>query len=208
MAQYVSAMVDQYFAMAERFLNDSQPATLGLSLNDQGMNTTALAEFTPNSYLGNLAQGLKNTDQNQLAGLPDRKYFAFAGGTISPKVADQLITDVVQPMLQQLPGAAQGKANPQEIVDAVRQMASNTKTLSMGYTVPTGALGADSIIQAVSVLNGNAKAIAEAEKKLLANMSGILQGMPGAAGGAGAAGAAPQMSFDLQEGGKTVGGVK
>jgi hypothetical protein len=170
------------------------------------MKTTALAEFTPNSYLGNLAQGMKNTDQALLAGLPDRKYFAFVGGNVSPKVADQLLTDVVQPMLQQMPaakGQGQGKANPQEIVDSLREIASNAKTVSLGYTVPTGALGADSIIQAVTVVNGNAKAIAAAEKKLLANMSGLLQGMPGAAGGA-----APQMSFDIQEGGKTVGGVK
>ena len=42
----------------------------------------------------------------------------------------------------------------------MKQIVQNSKTVSVGYTVPTGALGADSIIQAVTVISGNAKAVA------------------------------------------------
>jgi hypothetical protein len=206
-AQAMGAMVDQYFAWAERFLTDGQAATFGISFGDNGLNTTAMAEFAPNSYMGNIAQGMKNTDQNLMAGLPDRKYFAFGGFTVT-KSMGQLAADMMQPMIKmQAAQGAQGKGagDPQALVDAVKQVMDNAKSMSLGYTVPTGALGADSIIQVVTVVTGNAKAIAEGERKLMANMGTMMQGMQlGAGQGAGA----PQTSFDIQEGAKTVGGVK
>jgi hypothetical protein len=208
MAQAMGAMLDQYFAIAERLLNDGQAATLGLSLSDDGLNTTAMAEFTPNSYMGNLAKELKNTDQNLMSGLPDRKYFAFGGMVISAKAMNQIISDVMQPMIKQGKGgagAAKGQGDPQALLDATKQVIDNSKSISFGYVVPTGPLMAESVVQAVSVTSGNAKAIAEAERKLMANMNTWFQ-MMGAAG-QGAPGA-PQMSFELQEGAKTVGGVK
>jgi hypothetical protein len=205
MAQALGAMVDQYFAWAERFLTDGQAATFAISFGDNGLNTTALAEFAPNSYMGNIAQGLKNTDQNLLAGLPDRKYFAFGGFAVS-KSMGQLATDMMQPMIKMQAAAGapgKGAGDPQALTDAMKQMMENAKSISLGYTVPTGALGADSIVQAVTVVNGNSKAIAEAERKVMANMTVMMQGMQ-----FGGPGAAPQTSFEIQEGAKTVGGVK
>ena len=207
-AQALGAMVDQYFAWAERFLTDGQAATFALSFGNNGLNTTALAEFAPNSYMGNIAQGMKNTDQNLLAGLPDRKYFAFGGFTVS-KSMGQLANDMMQPMLKAQAAQGQGAqvkgaGDPQAMTDAIKQLMDNAKSISIGYTVPTGALGADSIIQAVTIVNGNAKAISEAERKVMANMGVMMQGMQLGGGGAGA----PQTSFDIQEGAKTVGGVK
>jgi hypothetical protein len=208
MAQAMGAMLDQYFAWAERFLNDSQAATFAISFGDNGLNTTALSEFTPDSYMGSIAQGLKNSDQNLLAGLPDRKYFAFGGITVS-KGMSQLATDMMQPMVKAAqqgkgPGNAQAKGDPQALMDGMKQLVDNAKTISMGYTVPTGALGADSIVQAVTVVTGNAKAIAEAERKVIANMGVMMQGMQMG----GPAGAAPKVDYEIQEGAKTVDGVK
>lgn len=208
MAQAMMAMMDSYFAIAERVLNDGQAATISFTLSDEGLNTTTLAEFTPNSYMGKIAQGLKNSDQGMLAGLPDRKYFAFGGGTISPQAMNQLLTDLIQPMVKQLQaaqanggaGPADGaKGNPQEFLNATRQILDNSKSVAFGYTVPTGALGAESVVQAVTVVHGNAKAIAQAERKALSNMNFMFQAMP-QAGGA--------MAFEMTEGSKTVGGVK
>src|SRR5439155_14698408 len=77
----------------------------------------------------------------------------------------------------------------------------NTKSMAIGYTTPTGALGADSLVQAITVVKGNAKAVAEGERKVLQNMGTWLQAMPQAPGG-------PQMSFEMLPDTKTAGGVK
>ena len=199
----MGAMLDQYIAFAERFLTDGQAATFSLTLSDDGLNTTALAEFAPNSELGNVAQSLKNTDQNLLAGLPDRKYFAFGGFVVS-KGMTQLFNDMMQPMLKaQGANKAQGNApgDPKALLDGMKQIMDNSKTMALGYTVPTGALGADSVVQAVTVVKGDAKAIAEGERKVLENVSSWFQAMPQYPG-------APQMKFEFLPDPKTVGGVK
>ena len=217
MKQYgpaLSAMADQYFAAAERFLNDAQAATFSLNLTDAGLNTTLAAEFTQGSYLGKIASGMKNTDASLLAGLPgERKYFAFGGFNNSPEPLNTLVTDFVDPVLKQLAGTGQGGQNVTQLVEAVKKVIQNTKTTAMGYPAPTGALGTESIIQSVAVSTGNAKAIAEAQKTILQNMNTIMQGSAkaaAAAAGAGAAGgdAAPQVAMEFQEGAKTVGNVK
>jgi hypothetical protein len=142
-----------------------------------------------------------------MAGLPDRKYFAFGGMVMSPKAMNQLVNDMMQPMIKQAqgagkaPGQGQAQADPQALLDATKQVFDNAKTISFGYVVPTGALGTESVVQAVTVVNGNAKAIAEAERKVMSNMNAWFQAMPQYPG-------APQMSFELQEGAKSVGGAK
>ena len=138
-----------------------------------------------------------------LAGLPDRKYFAFGGFMVS-KGMSQLINDMMQPMVQAQgankgQGVAQGDAKA--LLDGMKQIMDNTKSMAIGYTTPTGALGADSLVQAITVVKGNAKAVAEGERKVLQNMGTWLQAMPQAPGG-------PQMSFEMLPDTKTAGGVK
>src|SRR5262249_31938666 len=81
-----------------------------------------------------------------------------------------------------------------------------------GYTVPTGALGADSIIQTVSVVKGDAQALAKTEDQLLDGMGKLFTAM-NAQAGAGAAnnaagGGQPKMSFERSPEGMTISGVK
>jgi len=212
MKQYgpaVNAAVDSYFNFAERFLNDATSATFSLNLTDGGLNTTLAAEFTEGSYLAKIAQGLKNTDANLMAGLPgERKYFAFGGMSVSPEPFNQLVTDYVDPVIKQLAGAGQGGQNFAQLVEAIRKNIQNTKTTAIGYPAATGALGTESIIQAVTVQTGNAKEIAASQKTILRSMNTLMQGLQPA--GAAAAGNAqqPHVDFQVQEGAKTVGGVK
>lgn len=209
MKQYapaIEAMIDQYFAVAERFLTDATAATFSVNLTDAGLNTTMAAEFRPGSYLGEIATGMKNTDASLLAGLPgERKYFAFGGMNISPEPWNQLLTDFVDPVLKKLAGAGPGGQNVTQLVEAMKKTILNTRTTAIGYPAPTGALGTESIMQSVAISTGNAKEIAAAQKTVLMGMNSLLQSMPKAAAGGQQA---PEVSFDVQEGGKTVGGVK
>lgn len=209
MKQYgpaMEAMVDQYFAVAERFLTDTTAATFSVNLTDAGLNTTMAAEFTPGSYLGKIASGMKNTDASLLAGLPgERKYFAFGGMNISPEPWNQLLTEYVDPVVKKLGNAGPGGQNVTQLVEAMKKTILNTRTTTMGYPAPTGALGTESIIQQISISTGNAKEIAAAQSAMLKGMNSLLQSMPKAAAGGQQA---PEVSFQVQEGGKTVGGVK
>ena len=214
MKQYVpaiQAVMDQYFVFAERFLTDANAATFSINLTDEGLNTTMAAEFAQGSYLGKIASGMKNTDANLMAGLPgERPYFGFGGFNVSPDVMSQLVTDIMDPVLKQLAGTGQGGQNITQMVNAAKTMLQNTKTTAFGYPAPQGALGTESVIQSVAVSTGNAKAIADSQKTMLKGMNSLMQGMQGLqAQGAGAAGQPPvQMDFQVQEGAKTVGGVK
>jgi hypothetical protein len=201
----ISALMDQYFNLAERFLTDTNAATIGLQFNDAGLNTTAMAEFTPDSYLGGIAKGVKNTDAALLAGLPpERKYFAFGGAVNSPEVGAKLITDMADPVLKQLAGAGEGGQVVAEIIQSLKTGIQNTKTTTVGYPAPTGALGADSIIQSVVVSTGNARQIHAAQKQLLSGMTKLMHSMQAMAAGQ----AAPKMEFQIQEGARTVGNAK
>ena len=214
MKQYVpaiQAMMEQYFAFAERVLTDGNAAVFSINLTDEGLNTTMAAEFTQGSYLGKIASGMKNTDANLLAGLPgERPYFGFGGMHVSPDVMSQLVTDMMDPVLKQLAGTGQGGQNITQMVNAAKTMLQNTKTSAFGYPAPQGALGTESVIQAVSVSTGNAKAIADSQKTMLKGMNSLMQGLQGMQGqAAGAEGQPPvQMNFQVQEGAKAVGGVK
>jgi hypothetical protein len=200
----LSALMDQYFNLAERFLTDTNAATIGLQLNDAGLNTTATAEFTPDSYLGGIAKGIKNSDAALLTGLPpERRYFAFGGAINSPEVGTKIITDMADPVLKHLAGAGEGGQVVTEIIQALKTAIQNTKTTTIGYPAPTGALGADSIIQSVAISTGNAKQIHAAQKQLLQAMTKLMHNMQALAGAAG-----PKMNFEIQEGARTVGNAK
>lgn len=202
----LSAVVDQYFSAAERFLTDGSAATFSLNFGDSGLNTTFAAEFTQGSYLAKIVGGFKNTDGPLLAGLPgDRKYFAFGGVSNSPEPMNQIVSDFVDPVLKELAGAGQGGQNVRTLLEAVKKSIQNTKTTTMGYPAATGALGTESIIQQIVITTGNAKAIAEAQKSILKGMSNLFQNMPQ---GAAAGGAQPKVSMEFQDGAKTVAGVK
>ncbi|HZN67548.1 MAG TPA: hypothetical protein VFB66_19825 [Tepidisphaeraceae bacterium] len=207
----LGAVADQWFAVAERFLTDANAATFSLNLTDEGINGAMTAEFSPGSYMGKIAQGLKNGEGNFMAGLPDRKYFAYGGVQISPDVMGQLITDWTQPVLKELAGTSGGGQDTTAIVNALKQIVGNAKTASFGYTVPTGALGADSVIQQVTVVNGNAKQVAAASRTLVKTMGNQLEAKAKEAmAEAGEEGGQPPatVDFEFKEGGKTAGGLK
>ena len=55
-APAIKALVGQFFNIADSTLRDAQSATLSANLGDNGISTTAMAEFAPDSYIGNDGQ--------------------------------------------------------------------------------------------------------------------------------------------------------
>ena len=199
----IRAVVNQYLAAGEQFLTDADAATFSINLTDEGLNTSLMAEFKKDSYLGKFATNLKGTDQNLLAGLPNRKYFAFGGASFNSKAVNQLVSDALDPIAKELAGTNNPTAKSAvQLIDAVKKTLAGTNSMSFGYTVPTGALGADSIIQGVQVIRGDSKAIGEAQVSALKATSSMFQAIPEEAKQAGSVG------LEVKQGVKTVGGVK
>jgi hypothetical protein len=96
-----------------------------------------------------------------------------------------------------------------QVINALKQSIGNSKSASFGYTVPTGALGADSILQGVAVVNGNAKQVAASQKTLLKTTAGLVKKQSAKMKQAAGDEAPPaEVELEIIEGGKTVGNVK
>lgn len=199
-AGVAKAAVTQCLNVAEGFLKDSTGASLSLHLNDEGLMITSMAEFKPESYAGKIVSQLKNTDQPLLGGLPNRKFF-FAGGSVNdPKISGQVVGDLLDPISKELANteAAKGFASA---IEAFKKGNAATHSMAFGLTMPTGALGADSIIQQVMVAKGDAATIAASQKTMLQGVADLFKLMPNKPD-------APKFSYEYSPAAKMVGDLK
>lgn len=199
-AGVAKAAATQGMNLVEGFLKDASAASLSLHLNDKGLSVTAMTEFKPNTYGADLAAHAKNTDQPLMAGLPSRKYFAIGGMVNEPQQSSKVVGDLLGPINTELANTPSGKSIS-EVIDAAKQSAAATKSAAFGFPVATGALGADSVFQSVTVIKGDAKTIQEAQRKSIKAMADVKDLMPQQPG-------APKVQFEHAPGGKTIGDVK
>lgn len=199
-APVIKALANQAFNAVEETLMDAQAATIGISLTDKGINSTVVAEFTPDTYIGKLMARSKNTNAPLLAGLPaDRQYFAFGGAIMDPELTTKLFDDLLGPAVKELAAVGDDAKTINNVVDAMKKMFASTTGSAMGYVKPTGAPGEQPIMQAVSVVKGDAAQIAASQKAVMiayADFFKILPQTPGLT-----------MGFENKEKVKTVDGV-
>lgn len=194
------AAIGQAIGVAEGFLRDASAASLSLHLNDKGLSTTAMAEFKPNTYGAELAAGVKNTDQPLMSGLPARKYFAVGGIVNAPETTSKMVGTLLDPIGKELAATEAGKSFA-EAIEALKKGMASTKSAAFGYPMPTGALGADSVVQSISVVKGDAKTIHESQRKTMQAIADVIKLIPEQPG-------APKMAYEFAPGGKTLGEVK
>lgn len=164
----IKSAVNQALNLVDAFLRDATAATVSLKFGDAGINASAMAEFAPSSYLGNLVSSLKNTDETLLEGLPSGKYLIFGGAVTSPDAMTKLFDDFAGPVLQELK-AVEGVESQavQQYGDAVRQILASNRGQTFGMIAPAGQIGAEPLLQYVSILKGDAKAISQAQQQLV-----------------------------------------
>ncbi|HEX8911056.1 MAG TPA: hypothetical protein VF796_01765 [Humisphaera sp.] len=194
------AAAGQMFNVAEEFLNDAHSATVGLTINDAGVTMTLAADFDPTSYLGKMALQTKGSEASMLAGLPDKKYFAFGGSAGDPAVTSKLIGDILDPVIKELAAVPETKKFATALEASKKALGSTTGT-SMGYVAPTPGveLGKESVIQQVAIIRGDAAAIRDSQRVTLEAMNDLLGLMPKQEG--------QSIKFSYNPGAKKVGGV-
>jgi len=195
----IKALVNSVMDLSESFLNDATSASVGLGISDAGLTATVVADFTSGSYLGKFAAGLKNTDAPLTAGLPDKKYFAFGGMVQDPAHASKYLSDLIDPIAKELATIPEAKSVT-TIVDNIKKSSGATNSSAFGYAAPNGALGQESVIQAVVVMNGESKTIHDAQKNSMEAMGDLFKMLPQGKG-------APQVKYSYKAGAKNVDGA-
>ena len=169
-AKYVpvaKAVINQFLNIAEGYLNDANSATYGISFTQNGIAGTMMTEFEPGTYSGDLVKKVKNTDAAMLTGLPNSKYLGFGGAVSSPEVTGQIFDDFTAPIIKELSALGDDAKPVVQYLESLKKMSAAVKSASFGMLTPSGMLGQDSIIQVVENINGDSKAIAEAQKSMI-----------------------------------------
>ncbi len=179
-APLVKSVATQVFNALEAFVRDTDAATVGLSLGADGIGISVMSDFQPTSYLGQAFGAAENTAQNVLVGLPAGKYLLFGGSAGDPKVATKVLEDLLSPIVKDAVAIGPDFAAAQDYFDGLMQYASNSTGGAFGMLAPSGTLGADAIIQVLSVQRGDAQKMRDGYKQMMTAQQSLMKavGMP------------------------------
>jgi hypothetical protein len=169
-----TALANRALDVAESFLNNCDAATWGLSFSADGMGSTFLTQFNPDSqWAANIGQ-LKQSDKPLVQGLPISKYLVYGGMIGSPDLAGKLVDDLVGPLKGELAKLGEQGQVAQQFIDALSKNLKNTQSQSFGFLAPANP-AQGSLLQGVSVTRGDAKAIMESAASLAKAQSELAQ---------------------------------
>ena len=190
----------QVFNGIEHVLKETQAATYGIALGDDGIQVTTICEFEPNSYLAQTVAKVKNVQGNFAAGLPDGKYAVVGGIMLDSPVYGQLIDDAAAPVLAEV---AKMGAEMKPIADYVAAMKSSVLAMKRESIAVAGSdqkVGEGSLFHTVVVVDGDAKAILAAQKTMMQSQEQFMKLLDFQNSGA-------VTKTEIKPGAKTVDGV-
>ncbi len=176
-APVIKVLVNQMMNGAEVFMNDTQAATLGVSLVPEGISSTLMTEFKPESTVAGIVTAAKNTDAPLLSGLPTGKYLIYGGGVSDPKTTAKLIDDITTPIVQELLAIGPEMKAVQEYVDALKAYSAAQTGQTFGMLAPSGAVGAEPLFQFISIQSGDPQAMAAAYAKMTQAQQDVMKAL-------------------------------
>ena len=197
-APVAKAVVNQALNIADGFLGSTDAALYGVSLTNDGILTSLVAEFKPDTYAGNLVSRAKNSTDLKLQGLPPGKYLFFGGSISDPESTSKCLDDLAQPILREILAMGPEWKAAQDYYDGLKMYVGASTGSSVGLMAPSGALGAESLIQGVNIQRGSGKQMLEGYKKMMESQQALMTalGVP-----------AEQMKMTYTANAKTVAGV-
>ncbi len=174
----------------------AQAATFSIALSKEGINTTFMAEFLPDTEFGkNIAQ-VKNSNGSLLTGLPEEDYIFYGGFVHDPALTEKLLSSLDEPLKKELENLGDDGKKILAALDAMHSTLKAIKGGDFGIVLdPNG--GAAGMVKGVTVIDGDAKAIMAGQAKSRTAMQDIMQLMPGA-----------KQKLTVTPAAKTVDGVK
>jgi hypothetical protein len=150
---------------------------MGITLVPEGINTTTMAEFSPNGYVAKTITSVKNTDAPLLGGLPTGKYLVYAGSVSDPQVASKLVSDFIDPVAKELLAVGPEMKPVQDYINELKRYVGAQKSQTFGVIAPTGAVGAEPLLQFVSVQGGDAKTMSDAYSKMIQAQQDVMKAL-------------------------------
>lgn len=196
---------DQLFNAAEAFLRDTDAATWSIDFDPAaGIATNVVAQFKPDSYLGNTLPKFESSDDSLLTGLPDGNYLMYGGSVGDVELSSQLFEDFAGPVLAEL-DKVEGAEPVKQYVEQVKKVIQATESSRFGLMAPTGPMGGSPLVQQVLIQNGQAQQISDATKQMAQAMPKLMQQFARDANVP--QGEMPDVSTSFTEDAKTVAGV-
>ncbi len=161
----LKVVINQVLDLGNELANDTDAATYSTNLSPDGIATTFLVEFNPDSKMGKYASQVKNSDAPLLGGLPDGKYLFAAGEISDGKLTSQWLSDFVAPIQKAVTDLGADYAPVNDMIEAGKAMIAAQTGSAMGMMAPSGVLGQGAIFQLVGVRNGDSHAIMDAFHK-------------------------------------------
>lgn len=193
------AAAEQGLNALEGFFRDAQGATIGLNLDEGGISTSAMAEFSDGTYAAQKIEALKPAGDQIVRGLPMGDYLLFGGTALNGQVLIGVINDFADPVLAELNKIeAPEAAKVRTFIDAFKTFIASSTSQTSGLLATNGQLGQDPIFKQVQITRGDANKLAEAQAAMLQGSNEMMNVFP-------AQGA--KMNFTVAEKAKTVDGI-
>ncbi len=197
--------IDQFFNIAERFLNDTAATTLTMDLGDQGIAFGAAAQFKPDSGFAGLFEGIQTSDDSLLTGLPEAAYIVFGGSASNREVSQRVFDEFVGPIIAQL-REVEGTEKLAEYVDAVKTQMSAVGDTRFGVFAPSGPLGGSALLQQVTIQGGDVDQLMQSQRRVAELQPEIMAELLG--GEMEEMGMGMNMAIQYEENAKQVAGIE
>lgn len=172
--------LNQAITGLEHFLNETKAITFGFDLARDGIQMTYLAEFKPDTYIGDMVKQWTVPQGSLTKGLPAGGYALVGGQALDTKVITQLIDDVTGPIVAEAKAleGEQGKAIAKlvvDYVDASRAYTAASPSASFALGASKNELGKGPLFEYLVVAHGDAKKALDAWSKMLATQNEFMK---------------------------------
>jgi hypothetical protein len=163
--------------LANEVLTDCDAVTLGVNLASDGISSTMLVDFRPDSHFGKLLAAGKNTDKSLVAGIPDGKYLMLGGNIADPDAAAEMISRYIDPVQAELTKLGADGQVANDYISAIKDMVRARTGGAYALVVPEGELGTSPLMQMIGIGTGDAKTLQAANAKILQTQQAQLKGI-------------------------------
>jgi len=158
-APLFKVIANQLIGFAEEYVQQTDAVTFGLKIAPDGITTTTMFAFQPDSYHGKMSAKMKNFDASLLAGLPDGKYLFFGGGAQDPAATTEIVSHFLDPAQKAISDLGPDFSGVTDWISLMKSASGASTGGSFGMVAPSGMLGQEPLIQVVGVRHGDAKTL-------------------------------------------------
>ena len=170
------AMAVQVFEGVEAFLTQTRAAALSINVSPAGLTNTLSLDFDPASDYGKNVAQIQNTDAKLLAGLPQEKYLAFGGWSQSGIGAWEFFSGFYGKPIKALQLPEADAKSLDAAWAAYQKVMTSIKGGAFGLLAPPpGAAPDGGFVRGIALMNGDANAIMEGSKTIMANEQAFMK---------------------------------